>query len=91
MNYLSDEFMLDLLAKVQPFQAEILKTGHSAHIDAGVHNNLWDANHGSHINFSVDIFYENSIIESFDFSSADSADELNAEFMRLQAFIKNRL
>ena len=91
MKYLSDEIMLAMLAKVQPIQAEIVKTGHSAHLDVAVNDNIFDREYGHHISFSMDIFYGTDLIESFDFSSSGSEEELNAEFGRMQAYVNNRL
>ena len=83
LNYTSDQFMRGLLVQVQPLQADIIRTGHSAHLDADVHED--------HISFSVTIFQDNAIVKSFDFSALDSEDELFAQLKMLQAFIKNKL
>lgn len=88
-KYLSDSIMLEMLAKVQPLQAEILKTGRSAHVDAGVHEPIF-GDGASHISFGVTIFEENDIVRDFDFSSSDTQEELEAEYVSLKAYV-NRI
>ena len=83
LHYTSNQFMLNLLSQVQPLQANILETGHSAHLDADAFND--------HISFDLTIFHDNAIVESFEFSALDSEEELFAELQKLQAFIKNKL
>lgn len=84
--YLSDETMLAMLAKVQPLQAEIVKTGHSAHIDASVHEDIWDET-STHISFDVFIYSGHSLIASFCFSSNDTEEQLEATYASLVAFV----
>lgn len=92
MNYLSDEFVLGMLAKVQPLQADVLKAGYTCHVDAGIHESPWTADHGkTYISLDFSIFLGGGEIEEFDFTAYYSEDELEAEFARLKAFIKNRL
>lgn len=86
MMYLSDETMLAMLAKVQPLQAEIIKTGHSAHIDASVHEDIWDAT-STHISIDVCIFYGHSLVGSFCFSPNDTEEQLEATYASLAAFV----
>lgn len=86
MMYISDETMLAMLAKVQPLQAEIVKTGHSAHIDASVHEDIWDET-STHISFDVFIYSGHSLIASFCFSSNDTEEQLDATYASLVAFV----
>lgn len=86
MTHLSDTFMLDMLAKVQPIQAEILKSGRSAHVDAHVHEDIDD--YGKHhIDIDVTIFDGNTLVKSFDFSSLDSEEQCEAELSALVAYV----
>ena len=87
MKYLSDSVMLDTLKKVQALQAEILTTGRSAHIDAYIHENFPEIDM-HHISFELTIFEGNKIIRSFDFTSADSEDILNATYDLAVAYVK---
>lgn len=85
MKHLSNEFMLDMLAKIQPLQAEALKRDKAFHIDASVHDDIGD--YGStHICIDVTIFDSNSIIGSFYFNATDTAEEVDAQFAALLAF-----
>lgn len=86
MLYIPNETMLAMLQKVQPLQAEILKTGHSAHIDAGVHENIWDEA-STHLSFDVFIYSGHSLIASFCFSSNDTEEQLEATYASLVAFV----
>lgn len=88
-RFLPDSAMLEILAKVQPLQAEILKTGRSCHLDAGIHNNLW-AGSGTHINFDVTIFEQHEIVRQFEFSANMSQEELTVELAAIQAYL-NRI
>lgn len=88
MDFLSDSIMLEMLKKVQPLQVEILKTGRTCHVDAGVgYSSLYDK---SHIGFEVVIFEELDLVKDYDFSSVVTEEELNAEFACLQAYV-NRI
>lgn len=86
MKHISDEAMLDMLKKVQTHQADILRSGHSAHIDASVHEDIVDYDH--YIAFDVYIYEENSLINAFDFSAFDTEEELNAKYTLFTAYIK---
>lgn len=86
MKHISDEAMLDMLKKVQTHQADILRKGHSAHIDASVHEDLVEYDH--FIAFDVYIYEENSLINAFDFSAFDTEEELDATYAMFVAYIK---
>lgn len=86
MKHISDEFMLDMLSKVQPYQADILKSGRSAHIDASVHEDIWDTGE-THIDFGVTIFEGHHIVNSFDFCSSDTEEQVEAVFASLVAYV----
>lgn len=86
MKYLSDKFMLDMLSRVQPYQAEILKTGRSAHIDAHVHEDFWDPS-DTHISFDVTVFEDNTLVKNFEFSSGDTEEQIEAVFASLVAYV----
>lgn len=88
MEYLSDSIMLEMLKKVQPLQADVLKTGRSFHLDASVNHSYVYG--GDYINFGVTIFEGNEIIRDFDFSSTMSQEELDAEYACLAAYV-NRI
>lgn len=88
MGTLSNKTMLEVLAKVQQRQIEILNTGRSCHVDAGVHYNCFDT--GEHISFNVTVFEENTLDRSFDFYHNMTKDELEAEYARLAAYV-NRI
>lgn len=88
MKNLSDEIMLGMLTKVQAHQTEILKAGHSVHIDASVHEDIWESSK-THIDFCVYIYEGNSLTRSFDFNSLDSQEELDATYAMFVAYIKN--
>lgn len=78
--------MLDMLAKVQPIQAEILKSGRSAHVDAHVHEDIDD--YGKHhIDIDVTIFEGHSIVNSFDFSSNETEEQVEAVLASLVAYV----
>lgn len=79
--------MLEMLTRVQAHQTEILKTGHSAHIDASIHDDIWEYGK-THIDFCVYIYDGNSLVREFDFNSLDSEDELEATYATLIAYIK---
>lgn len=85
MKHISDEKMLDVLAKVQTQQAFILRKGYSIHIDASVHEDLVDDEH--YIAIDVTFFEENTLINSFDFSALDTEEELEATYAMLVAYI----
>lgn len=88
MMYLSDSVMLDTLKKVQPLQVEALKKGYSAHIDAYTHQN-WPYADGHHLSFGLTIFGEREIVRTFDFSSSDPEDVLDATYDLAVAFVKS--
>lgn len=88
MKHISDEKMLDVLAKVQTQQASILRKGYSIHIDASIHEDLVDNEH--YIGIDVTFFDENTLIKSFDFSAFDTEEELDAMFRLFIGFV-NRL
>lgn len=85
MKHISDEKMLDMLAKVQTQQAFILRKGYSVHIDASVHEDLVDDDH--YIAFDVTFFEENTLIKSFDFSALDTEKELDATHAMFVAYV----
>lgn len=89
LSYLSNEFMLETLKKVQPIQIQLLQSGVSAHLDAGVSPNRYSEDNGTHIDFSIDIFVENNLEKSFDFSPLDTEEEVNATVSSLQAYAKS--
>ena len=86
MKHISDEFMLDMLSNVQPYQADILKSGRSAHIDASVHEDILEPEK-THIDFDVTIFEGHSIVNSFDFSSNETEEQVEAVFASLVAYV----
>ena len=88
MTFLSDEFMLDILSKVQPLQADILKSGRSAHIDASVHDCFWDPS-DTHISFDVTVFRGNTLVENFEFSSVDTEEKVKAVLVSLVAYVNS--
>jgi len=86
LSYLSNEFMLDTLKKVQAIQVKLIQDGASAHLDVNVCQNRFSDNPGTHIDFSVDIFIDNNLEKSFDFSPLDTEEEVNAAVSSLQAY-----
>lgn len=86
LSYLSNEFMLDTLKKVQPLQVKLLQAGASAHLDASVNENRFSDEPGTHIDFSVDVFIDNNLEKSFDFSPNDTEEQVNAELAALRAY-----
>lgn len=74
--------MLETLAKVQPMQLEIVKTGRSAHLDCGVNSR------NGHISFDLTVFEELEIVRQFEFSSIGNAGDLEEEMACLQAYVK---
>ena len=81
-SYLPDSVMLETLAKVQPMQIEIVKTGRSAHLDCGVHSG------DGHISFDLTVFEELEIVRQFEFSSIWTSGELEEELTCLEAYVK---
>jgi len=77
MTQLSDNYMLEMLSKVQPYQADIVKTGRSAHLDVHYHEHDWDTPDHS-ISFDLYVFEHNSLVKTFEFNSADTEEELEA-------------
>lgn len=88
MTHLSDKFMLDMLSKVQPLQAEILKTGRSAHLDSHYHEYEWDQP-GHDIEFEMYVFEDNSLVKTFDFNARDTEEEVEAVFASLAAYVNS--
>ena len=86
-SYLSYSVMLDTLKKVQALQEDILLSGHSAHLDASVHQNLPDTQN-THISFELTIFRGNEIVYTFDFNASDSEKVLNATYDLAVAYTK---
>lgn len=86
MKHISDEFMLDMLSKVQPYQADVLKSGRSIHIDASVHEDIWEPEK-THIDFDVNIFEGHHIVNSFDFSSSETEEQVEAVLASLVAYV----
>ena len=86
MKHISDEFMLDMLSKVQPLQSDILKSGRSAHLDAHVHKGLWDPS-DTHISFDVIVFEGNTLVKNFEFSSCDTEEEVEAVLASFVAYV----
>lgn len=87
--YLPNSIMLEMLKKVQNLQSEIIISGRSCHLDAGVHEDLFFEG-GTHISFDVTVFDENELVRQFDFSSNLNEEELNAEYQCLVAYV-NRI
>ena len=87
-HYRSKSVMLATLAKVQPLQAEILKTGRSCHLDAGVYQNLMWERDETHLNFELTVFEDHDIVKEFDFYSDMTEKELQAEFGCLEAYVE---
>ena len=86
MKYLSDKFMLDMLSRVQPYQAEILKTGRSAHVDAHYHVHEWDT--PDHvIDFDFYVFEDTTLVKSFEFNTGDTEEQIEAVFASLVAYV----
>lgn len=81
--------MLEMLAKVQQQQIEILKTGRSCHVDASVSEHYYNDT-GEHISFDVTIFEQNELVRSFDFYHNMTQEELDAEYGCLVAYV-NRI
>lgn len=79
----SNEFMLDLLKKVQPLQIEALKRGYSAHIDTGISD--WDD--VDRIHFDCTIFEGTDIRERYEFHYTDTEEQLEATLAKLRADI----
>lgn len=88
MTQLSDNFMLDMLSKVQPFQPEIIKTGRSAHLDAHYHEHEWFTPDHS-IDFDLYVFENNELIKSFEFNSRYTEEEIEAVLTSLKAYVNS--
>ncbi len=80
----SNEFMLDLLKRVQPMQIEVLKKGYSAHIDTGI-NSYWDDK--ARLSFDFTIFEGTDIAEQYEFHYLDTEEQLEATLAKLRADI----
>lgn len=87
INYLSDEFMLGILAKIQPFQAEVLKTGKSAHLDAHYHFHDWCTEQDHTIDIDFYVFEGHSLLKTFEFSAGDTEEQAEAVFASLVAYV----
>ena len=85
-QFLPDSVMLETLAKVQPLQAEILKSGRSCHVDGGVSKHLWWSK-GTHINFDLYVFEELEVVRQFEFAADMTERELLAEVESLAAYV----
>jgi len=81
MQYLSDTIMCGILAKVQEIQPVALKKGYSFHLDAYVHN--WDDE--SYISINVAVFYDNSLVHSYDFYGQDTEEQAIALVAKIRA------
>lgn len=85
MTQLSDNFMLEMLSKVQPFQVAIVKTGRSVHLDAHYHERDWDTpDHSIDIDFYV--FEHNEIVKTFEFNSSETEEQLDAVLASVAAY-----
>ena len=81
--------MLETLAKVQPLQAEILKSGRSCHVAGGVSvdHRWWVVDKGTHINFDLTVFEELELVRQFEFTADMTERELLAEVESLAAYV----
>lgn len=86
MEQVKTEIMLEILAGIQPLQAECLKRGYSMHVDANIHDNFWGE--GTHISFDVAIYSGHSLIKSFEFTALDTEAVNRAKVHLLDAYIK---
>ena len=75
--YLPNDYMLELLTELQDLQFDLVKAGHTAHVDASVHENHGES--GTHISISLYIDGHH-----YDFSSLDSREALDA---RLESIV----
>lgn len=82
MQYLSDTTMCGILAKVQEIQPVALKKGYSFHIDASVHRLDGEA---PHISIGVAVFYDNSLILSYDFAWYETEEQALALVAKIRA------
>lgn len=82
MQYLSDTTMCGILAKVQEIQPIALKKGYSFHLDASVH--YW-GDEAPHISISVAVFYDNSLILSYDFYGHETEEQAIALVAKIRA------
>ena len=87
INYLSDEFMLGILAKIQPFQAEIIKTGKSVHLDAHYHSHDWCAEQDHTIDIDFYVFEGNCLSKTFEFSAGETEEQTEAVVTSLVAYV----
>lgn len=86
MTQLSDNFMLEMLSKIQPFLIDILKTGRSSHLDCHYHEHMWtDPDHS--IDFEVFVFEGHEIVESFEFNSLKTKEQIEATFASMAAYV----
>lgn len=70
--YLPNDYMLELLIELQELQFDLVRKGHTVHIDASVHENL--EGDGTHISISLYIDGRHY----YDFSSLDTRAKLDA-------------
>ena len=69
--YLPNDYMLELLTELQDLQFDLVKDGHTAHVDASVHENVGEV--GTHI--SIEVYIDG---RHYDFSSLHSREQLDA-------------
>lgn len=69
--YLPNDYMLWLLRALQQLQFDLVRKGHTVHVDASVHENLGED--GTHISISLYIDGRH-----YDFSSLHSREALDA-------------
>lgn len=69
--YLPNDYMLELLVELQELQFDLVRAGHTAHVDATVHENLGEV--GTHISIWVHIDGR-----LYDFSSLSTREELDS-------------
>lgn len=86
MAQLSDNYMLDVLSKVQPFQAEIIKTGRSAHLDVHYHE-FGSFEHS--IDFDFYVFENTDLVKTFEFNSSETSEEVEAVLISLVAYVNS--
>lgn len=82
----TDNAMLEMLEKVQPLQAEVLRKHYDAHVDAGTYGKYRDE---PYISFDFTIFDETDIIFDIEFSARDTQEMLDANLAKLKAFINS--
>lgn len=82
----SNNAMLEMLEKVQPLQAEVIRKNYHAHLDGGMFGQ-----HGNepYVSFDFTIFDETDIIFDVDFDAHDTQEMLDANLAKLKAFINS--